>query len=79
MSLHNNTTRTHYNKVLELDPQNSQATAIRYWLKDHQLIGRKTHRSRKIGRQLALYLLTRKKSVQKLSIYALDFKSDKLV
>ncbi len=28
--------RSHYTKVLELDPQNPQATAIRYWLKDHR-------------------------------------------
>lgn len=28
--------RSHYDKVLELDPQNPQATAIRYWLKDHR-------------------------------------------
>lgn len=27
--------RPHYQKVLELDPQNSQATIIRYWLRDH--------------------------------------------
>ena len=27
--------RPHYAKVLELDPQNSQATLIRYWLRDH--------------------------------------------
>ncbi len=27
--------RPHYAKVLELDPQNSQATVIRYWLRDH--------------------------------------------
>jgi tetratricopeptide (TPR) repeat protein len=27
--------RPHYTKVLELDPQNSQATVIRYWLRDH--------------------------------------------
>jgi tetratricopeptide (TPR) repeat protein len=27
--------RPHYQKVLELDPQNSQATVIRYWLRDH--------------------------------------------
>ncbi|HZQ47711.1 MAG TPA: tetratricopeptide repeat protein [Verrucomicrobiae bacterium] len=27
--------RSHYAKVLELDPQNSQATAIRYWLRDN--------------------------------------------
>jgi tetratricopeptide (TPR) repeat protein len=27
--------RPHYQKVLELDPQNSQATAIRYWLRDN--------------------------------------------
>ena len=27
--------RPHYLKVLELDPQNSQATAIRYWLRDN--------------------------------------------
>lgn len=29
------TARPHYLKVLELDPQNSQSTAIRYWLKDN--------------------------------------------
>lgn len=28
--------RSHYTKVIELDPQNPQATAIRYWLKDHR-------------------------------------------
>jgi tetratricopeptide (TPR) repeat protein len=27
--------RPHYLKVLELDPQNSQATSIRYWLRDN--------------------------------------------
>jgi superkiller protein 3 len=27
--------RPHYAKVLELDPQNPQATVIRYWLRDH--------------------------------------------
>jgi tetratricopeptide (TPR) repeat protein len=27
--------REHYLKVLELDPQNPQGTAIRYWLRDH--------------------------------------------
>jgi tetratricopeptide (TPR) repeat protein len=27
--------RPHYSKVLDLDPQNSQATVIRYWLRDH--------------------------------------------
>ncbi len=27
--------RPHYQKVLDLDPQNSQATIIRYWLRDH--------------------------------------------
>jgi tetratricopeptide (TPR) repeat protein len=27
--------RPHYLKVLELDPQNSEATAIRYWLRDN--------------------------------------------
>ena len=27
--------RPHYEKVLELDPRNSQATAIRYWLRDN--------------------------------------------
>jgi len=27
--------RAHYAKVLELDPQNSQGTAIRYWLRDN--------------------------------------------
>jgi tetratricopeptide (TPR) repeat protein len=27
--------RAHYSKVVELDPQNSQATAIRYWLRDN--------------------------------------------
>lgn len=27
--------RPHYQKVLQLDPQNSQATVIRYWLRDH--------------------------------------------
>jgi tetratricopeptide (TPR) repeat protein len=27
--------RPHYLKVLELDPRNSQATAIRYWLRDN--------------------------------------------
>jgi tetratricopeptide (TPR) repeat protein len=27
--------RPHYQKVLELDPHNSQATVIRYWLRDH--------------------------------------------
>jgi len=27
--------RAHYLKVLELDPHNSQATAIRYWLQDN--------------------------------------------
>lgn len=27
--------RSHYAKVLELEPQNSQATAIRYWLRDN--------------------------------------------
>jgi protein O-GlcNAc transferase len=27
--------RAHYRKVLQLDPQHPQATAIRYWLSDH--------------------------------------------
>ncbi len=27
--------RPHYLKVLELDPGNSQGTAIRYWLRDN--------------------------------------------
>ena len=27
--------RPHYQMVLDLDPQNSQATVIRYWLRDH--------------------------------------------
>lgn len=27
--------RTHYSKVLQLDPENKQATAIRYWLRDN--------------------------------------------
>jgi tetratricopeptide (TPR) repeat protein len=27
--------RPHYQKVLALDPENSQATVIRYWLRDH--------------------------------------------
>lgn len=27
--------RAHYSKVLQLDPQNPQATAIRYWLRDN--------------------------------------------
>jgi tetratricopeptide (TPR) repeat protein len=27
--------RPHYEKVLKLDPQNPQATVIRYWLRDH--------------------------------------------
>ena len=31
----NATARSHYLKVLELDPHNSQATAIRYWLQNN--------------------------------------------
>lgn len=31
----NGLARNHYLKVLELDPQNSQATSIRYWLRDN--------------------------------------------
>jgi len=31
----NGRARQHYLKVLELDPQNSQATSIRYWLRDN--------------------------------------------
>ena len=30
--------RLHYLKVLELDPKNSQAVSIRYWLRDHSSI-----------------------------------------
>lgn len=30
-----NSARAHYSKVLALDPQNAQATAIRYWLRDN--------------------------------------------
>jgi hypothetical protein len=31
----NQSARPHYAKVLELDPQNPQGTAIRYWLRDN--------------------------------------------
>jgi len=31
----NGRAREHYLKVLELDPHNSQATSIRYWLRDN--------------------------------------------